>query len=481
MDQEMGGQTAYTPADGACARTCARRAPLQALSAPDGVITARKKRSRRLNGQVIRIIIGAFAAVVLVATFSRVVSLRGAFVHLEHLNIPLALLCGVVFLAAYVVRALRWRVFLKPHPVGVVQVILIYQVATFVNWLLPLRGGEIVKGLLLKRLDEIPMSDSLPTVAADKMMDLLPAVVLVIILPFLPFRLSGPLWFLLLSVLVVLCIGFTFLGLAAWRRERAFALLRIPLDRLPARMRNVVEPFMMRFIEVLLALLANPRRLIVAAGYTAVAVALDALFAFLAFQAVGVGVVFPVALFGYTLYNLGYILPTPPGQIGSNEVIGLLIFSGLFGVSAPGVAAMFLFSHPWTALLMTCSGLLCLSAMGLNLRSTLKMSMSAPPADAPASSTSTPSDAPQLQAQAPADTPRTMPAAPPSVAATAPAPVSRATPANPSPIASASPAPPAPSDAPPATYLWTWVGIGAGLAVMAVGMALRFASWQRRT
>lgn len=416
-----------------------------------------RRPARRLNGQVIRIIIGAFAAVVLVATFSRVVSLRGAFVHLEHLNIPLALLCGVVFLAAYVVRALRWRVFLKPHPVGVVQVILIYQVATFVNWLLPLRGGEIVKGLLLKRLDEIPMSDSLPTVAADKMMDLLPAVVLIILIPFLPFKLSGPLWFLLLSVLVVLCIGFTFLGLAAWRRERAFALLRIPLDRLPARMRNVVEPFMMRFIEVLLALLANPRRLIVAAGYTAVAVALDALFAFLAFQAVGVGVVFPVALFGYTLYNLGYILPTPPGQIGSNEVIGLLIFAGLFGVSAPGVAAMFLFSHPWTALLMTCSGLLCLSAMGLNLRSTLKMSMGTPPAASSA-------DAPQAQTPSPADTARTMPAATP-IASASPAP----------------PAPPAPSDALPATYLWTWVGIGAGLAVMAVGMALRFASWQRRT
>jgi hypothetical protein len=34
---------------------------------------------------------------------------------------------------------------------------------------------------------------------------------------------------------------------------------------------------------------------------------------------------------------------------------------------------MFLFSHPWTAILMTVSGLVCLSLMGLKLRSTLRL------------------------------------------------------------------------------------------------------------
>jgi hypothetical protein len=80
-----------------------------------------------------------------------------------------------------------------------------------------------------------------------------------------------------------------------------------------------------------------------------------------------------VVLYGYTFFNLAFILPTPPGQVGSNEFIGLLIFSGLFGVDRSGVGAMFLFSHPWTAMLMTVSGLICLSAMGLTLRSTMRL------------------------------------------------------------------------------------------------------------
>jgi hypothetical protein len=70
---------------------------------------------------------------------------------------------------------------------------------------------------------------------------------------------------------------------------------------------------------------------------------------------------------------MAFVLPTPPGQIGSNELIGLLIFSGMFGVNRAGVGAMFLFSHPWTAILMAASGLICLGAMGLTLRSTLRL------------------------------------------------------------------------------------------------------------
>ena len=81
----------------------------------------------------------------------------------------------------------------------------------------------------------------------------------------------------------------------------------------------------------------------------------------------------PVVLYGYTFYNLAFILPTPPGQVGSNELIGLMIFSGLFQVDRSGVGAMFLFSHPWTAVLMTISGLVCLSAMGLSLRTTMRL------------------------------------------------------------------------------------------------------------
>jgi uncharacterized protein (TIRG00374 family) len=331
-------------------------------------------RVRNVRTAALRSALGLCAGGVLILAFLRLVNLSAVYRRLEHLSIGFALLCGAAFLAAYVVRAMRWRCLLRPYQVSVRRAAAIYQVATFVNWLLPVRGGELVKSLLLRRSDGIPVSRSLATVSMDKAMDLLPAVVLLSLLPFVRLHLSRALWALLLSALVAIGVGVLVLALAAWRRERMLALLTRPLAAiLPSGARQRVEPCIVLFVDTLLSLIRRPRLMLLAAAYTVVAVALDALFCLLAFQAVGVTIAVPVVLYGYTFYNLAFILPTPPGQVGSNEVVGLLIFSGVFGLNRPGVGAMFLFSHPWTALLMTASGLLCLSAMGLSLRTTLNL------------------------------------------------------------------------------------------------------------
>ena len=163
------------------------------------------------------------------------------------------------------------------------------------------------------------------------------------------------------------------LALATWRRDQAVALLAWPARTLVPRRGDAIAAFIAGFVDTLLGLIRRPRLLLIAAGYTAVALVLDAVFCLLAFRAIGVAIPFAVAMYGYMLFNLSFILPSPPGQVGSNEIVGLLVFSGVFRVARSGVGAMFLFSHPWTSLLMTCSGLACLSAMGLTVRGTLRL------------------------------------------------------------------------------------------------------------
>jgi uncharacterized protein (TIRG00374 family) len=335
---------------------------------------ARHERGGRARTLAVRTVVGLGVGALLVAAFLRLVDVSAVYQRLTHLSIGFALLFGVAFLGAFVVRAMRWRCLLRPCEISIGRAAAIYQVATFINWLLPVRGGELVKSLLLRRSNGIPVSRSLATVSMDKAMDLIPAVALLALLPFVGLHLSRPLWVLLLSALAVVGAGVLVLGFVAWRRERALALLRRPIAALlPARARERVEPSLVIFVDTLLALVRQPRLMLTALAYTALAVNLDALSCVLAFKAVGVAVALPVVLYGYTLYNLAFILPTPPGQVGSNELIGLLIFSGVFSVDRTGVGAMFLFSHPWSSLLMTCSGLLCLSVMGLSLRSTLRL------------------------------------------------------------------------------------------------------------
>jgi uncharacterized protein (TIRG00374 family) len=302
------------------------------------------------------------------------VNVGTVYQRLEHLHVGAALMCGAAFLTAYVVRSLRWRCLLRPWRVSVARATAIYQVAIFLNWLLPIRGGELAMSLLLRHSNGIPVSRSLPSVSMDKAMDLVPVVALLGVLPFVPLRLSAGLWLLLCSTLAIVCCGATVIALTAWRRDLAMAFLIRPVTALlPARARHGAEAFVVQFTDSLVRLIRQPRLLLIACGYTGIALCLDALFCWLAFRAVGVDVAMPVILYGYTFFNLSFVLPSPPGQVGSNELIGLLIFSGSFGVSRSGVAAMFLFSHPWTGLIMTCTGLISLSAMGLTIRSTLRL------------------------------------------------------------------------------------------------------------
>jgi uncharacterized protein (TIRG00374 family) len=324
--------------------------------------------------------IGLAIGAALVALFLRLINVASASRRLEHLNLGLAVFCGVVFLSAYCVRAMRWRTFLAPDKVTVRRAIGIYFIAVFLNWGLPVQGGELAKSLVLRRTNGIPVSRSFAAVTMDKAMDLLPAIVLVALLPLAHKHLSQPLWIVLAFVLVVLGVGLLTLGLASWRQVRTSAFLsRLLAVVLPRRIRERAEPFVVGFINALLALARRPRLLLIGAAYTALAVSLDALFCYLAFRVVGVSVAFLVVLYGYTFYNLAYILPTPPGHLGSNELVGLLIFAGVLHMSRSAVGAMFLFSHPFTGILLTVSGLACTRGVGLKLRTTLALRSDAAP------------------------------------------------------------------------------------------------------
>jgi len=319
---------------------------------------------------LLRLAFGVGVGVALVFVFLSLINTGAVLRQLAHLRVGFALLCGVAFLGAYLVRSVRWRLLLSPTKVPIGRLAAIYQVATFVNWLLPVQAGELAKSLLLRRSDGVPVSRSLATVGMDRSMDLLPAIVLVILAPFMHLHLSRPLWIVLVLASAAVAIGMAGLALIARGRGR---LPRLLTRVLPRGAREKIEPLVTTFAETLVALMRRRPLLLAAAALTAVSVCLEALFCLLAFKAVGVSVTPLVALYGYTLFNLAYILPTPPGHVGSNELIGLLVFAGVFGVDRSGVAAMFLFVHPWTALLITSSGLICLSKLGVGFRAAFRL------------------------------------------------------------------------------------------------------------
>jgi uncharacterized protein (TIRG00374 family) len=331
-------------------------------------------RPARRRTMVLRVAVGLALGTLFVLVFLQLVDISSVADRLTHINPLLVVLCGVTFLSAYAVRALRWRLFLAPDQIPARRIISIYYIATFLNWLLPFQGGEVAKCVILRRTDGILVSRSLATVTMDKAMDLFPAVIILTVVPMAQLQVGGSLWLFLVFPLLLLVLGGSLLALASWQRDRTVtSLSRFLRAILPDRVADRVEPFIMGFVDTLLDLLRRPRLFLAAGAYTVVAVTLDALFCYLAFRAVGTSLSLPIVLYGYTFYNLAYIFPTPPGHLGSNELIGLLIFSGMFGVSRSAVGAMFVFSHPFTGVLMTVSALCCIKAIGLDWRTIMRL------------------------------------------------------------------------------------------------------------
>jgi uncharacterized protein (TIRG00374 family) len=277
-------------------------------------------------------------------------------------------------LTAFSIRGIRWKLFLNPiGKVSTFKSIQLFLVGIFLNYLLPIRGGEVAKSLMLKRVANIPISRSLPTVAMDKALDLMPALFIMAIVPLLGVQMDIKLWVVLATVGgLLLCLIF-FVGLAAWKRTAAIRLLHKITLMLPKAIGGKIEGFATGFVDSLLMGASRPRIFVPAMLLTCVAVIFDGLFAMLAFWTIGFYIPFGTAIFGYTVYNMFYILPTPPGQVGSNEAVGLLVFSGLLHQPANQVTAMFVFSHPWAAVIMCTVGMTCLSALGLTISSAMKV------------------------------------------------------------------------------------------------------------
>jgi uncharacterized protein (TIRG00374 family) len=331
-------------------------------------------RPSRHRATIVRLAVGLAIGTIFVVLFLQLVDVDAVAHRLAHLDPGLVVLSGVTFLGAYAVRALRWRLFLAPDAIPARRIIGIYYVATFLNWLLPFQGGEVAKCVILRKTDGIAVNRSLATVTMDKAMDLVPAVIIISVLPLAQLDVAGGLWVFLAFPLVLLALGGALLVFASRRHDRTVSWLsRVVRTLLPKRVADRLAPFVLGFVDTLLDLVRRPRLFVVAGAYTVVAVALDALFCYLAFRAIGTTLGLDVVLFGYTFYNLAYIFPTPPAHVGSNELAGLLIFAGMFGVNRSAVGAMFVFSHPFTGILMTLSALCSLKALGLDRRTFLRL------------------------------------------------------------------------------------------------------------
>ncbi|MCL5037521.1 MAG: flippase-like domain-containing protein [Chloroflexi bacterium] len=318
----------------------------------------------------ISILIGA----ALLILWLRLVDFQDMVSYFKQIRPWWIVLAMFLYILSFFIRSLRWRLFLAPVarlPVG--KVFAVFMCGTLINYLVPIRAGELAKSLILKKLDGLPTSRTLPGVFLDKICDMIPVLLLLILLPLMAFHLPDRVMWIIFGVLAVFIAFLILLVGAALKKKLAANLLKRFFNWLPESIRGSVHRFLDLFIEGF----SEPGRygkfLPAVLLLTIAAVLCDASYLMTMFAGFGAHPPFILVLFGYTLINLSYILPTPPAQIGSNEVLWVIIFTGAFGMNVNLVSAVESFAHVLTAALLIGAGAVSSAVIGMKLANTFKL------------------------------------------------------------------------------------------------------------
>ncbi|MFH1865575.1 MAG: lysylphosphatidylglycerol synthase transmembrane domain-containing protein [Candidatus Eisenbacteria bacterium] len=321
--------------------------------------------------QRLRISLGIAAGIVLLALALRGLDAGELKSHIARANAGWLVAAAVLYLTAYFVRSLRWRAILHPIvPVRVSESFHMLMAGYFLNYIIPIRAGEVAKSFFLKRLKGIPIATSLPTVFVDKLFELVSILFVVAMVPILSISMSVSLATLIYAVLGIFVLAIALLFFAFKNPEGASRLLCRLVSWLPEGVYRRLSEFIALFVQGMGVARREARTLWSFLGLTGLAVLIDGLYFYFMFRAFSVDVAFTRVLFGYTLLTLSYILPTPPAQIGYNEFVIGLIFAG--GVAAAGVArsevmAVVLVAHALTGFLIAGVGLWSFGAMGIRV------------------------------------------------------------------------------------------------------------------
>ena len=287
-------------------------------------------------------------ALALLVLWLRTVSLGEVLNHARVHSWLAVVLMLLLFLVTSLIRGRRWLLLLRPlAPVGMVRAFAMNAAAGILNYVLPIRTGDAMRGWWLWRRHRVPPGSALATIVIDKACDLAGVAVVLAVLAIVAATglVSAPRGLLgaaaLALALLAAVLGTALLGPRVARSRLARRLLP---QRLAAGLAG--QAFAFRAGAKGLWTPALAARL---ATLTAVALLIDSFNFSLLFWAVGVPVPTLKAMAAYPALLLAFAVPAGPGYVGSLEVAGSLVLGGGLGLSSAVAAGAIVLYHAITA------------------------------------------------------------------------------------------------------------------------------------
>ena len=308
---------------------------------------------------MIRLGLGLLIGTICIMFWLRIIDFSEIIVHISKIKVIYLIPAIIFYLSSYFLRSQRLRKLLS-HKVNI-PVLRNYAyclAGNFLNYLIPIRAGEIAKCIFYKKNHDLNYAESIPSVLIDKLLDTLAIFVVLLLIPFTNIFITPALKLLLIILIIIFIISLVIIMLSYFFEKHIAITLNYICRFFKSKYKEKLYNSIKLFVEGLAIFKHNKRLIGPCIILTLMATLSDSLFFYLIFVAFGVEICFVYVILGYTLIFLSYILPHPPAQIGSNELLMLLIFTTGFGFEQNLVAAIMSTAHFLTAIVILFTGIL---------------------------------------------------------------------------------------------------------------------------
>jgi uncharacterized protein (TIRG00374 family) len=275
-------------------------------------------------------------------------------------------LSATATLGSYLLRTARWRLILAPtHSLSVATLYPPLMIGFMANNLLPARMGELVRAYSLNRAVGTPKTLALSTVLLERVFDGLTLVAVLAALAAVGALPAG-------GSALALIAGAIFVAAAvgAWliisNEALALRILRLVTRPFPDALGELAEQKAHSFTQGLRSL-RRPRTLLAIAALSATVWAAEALSYYALLIGFGMLTRPSAAFFMTVVVNLGIMVPSAPGYVGTFEGAAVAALSP-YGVPTETALAIAIVAHGIQWLLVTAIGLALLGRTGLSLR-----------------------------------------------------------------------------------------------------------------
>lgn len=323
---------------------------------------------------LLKIFINTLIGLGLVFIWLRFVSLDEIIRSISKVN-PLSILPVLIFIfVSQVLRSVRLKIFLHPvKKIRLTDLVFLNGAATMLNFLIPIRAGEIAKALYVSKNYDIPLKKALVWIFLDRFIDFFAVLALVgPLLLFIPTKLPINIIFITVGYSLLITVIFL-LYLALYKANIFQKILNFLMQLL---ILNIIKIYFERISKFILESFSifkrKPHELGLISLVTAGAYGSDAAIWYFTFLALDSTQDFIKMYLAQLLSALTYLIPAAPGYVGSAEASGLLIFSGVFGVEPNLASAMTVLFHVVTAVFVICFGIVSIYFLKIDLGEILR-------------------------------------------------------------------------------------------------------------